>query len=147
MSSNMSKGIQFGNLTSLPVSYVNATGNWAGINATPDNRTQYNVTVSYDSNVNVDFCVNGSTLATTGGATIGSANYTWADSKSNNATDPWPAPGNHTISASYVAGMKNVAPGSAIFYRFWLNVSAATTPGVYNNTVYFQGVPTGDTCS
>jgi hypothetical protein len=144
LSSNLTYGINFGNVTNLPSFYINASANYANESRT---QTQYFVNISSDSNVNADICVKSTRLNTSAGNEIGLANYTWSDSKSNNVTDPWPAPGNHTMSESYITGMRGIAPSNSAYYRFWLNVSAATAPGVYNNTVYFQAVTAGNPCA
>ncbi len=140
-SNALSDGINFGNLSTLPVTHQNATANY---NAT---ETNFNITVSSDSNVAMDFCIKANAgLETTGGASIiGLPNYTWSGSATNDEGNP-AVPG-VSLTTSYVAADTNIAGGSAENFRFWLNVSATTPAGTYNNTLYFKGLPTGDSCT
>lgn len=65
MSTNLSDGIRFGNITALPATNQNASHNYDGVNTTISNTTGNNVlpgtsmwmNVSTDSNVRVDFCI------------------------------------------------------------------------------------------
>jgi len=139
----LSGGIDFGNVNSLPAYHVNATHNY---NSTNDNKTEYYITVSSASNVNVDFCVKAnSDLRTSGGDVIGLGNFTWEDDTTNSATVP--AVYGSSLTTSYVTGSTAVAPGNDNYYRFWLNISASQAVGTYNNTVHFQGVQQGTSCS
>ncbi len=148
-SGNLSDGIDFGNITSLPATDTNATMdynsteqpmNWA-------NETLYWIELDYDSNTNVDFCVRSTTFNTSGGDEIGLGNYTWNDSLSNNFTEPsLTYSGPMYTNQSYKKGLANLVPGNNATYRFWLDVPAYVNPGTYNSTVWFRGVPTGDSC-
>lgn len=134
-------GIDFGTISSLPVTNQNATGNYDG-----SDNTLYNISVSQDSNVNVDFCIKADNFNTSGGDEIGLGNYTFSNSSVSNAT--LPALGDAiAITAAYQDVGQAVTPGNSDHYRFWLSVPAAQNPGKYNNTVYFQGVQTGTACS
>jgi hypothetical protein len=141
LSNNLSYAIDFGTINTLPTYWQNGTANY---NAS--NQTEYYVSVSFDSNVNADFCVKADgPLNTTGGDYIGLGNYTWEDDLANNFTNP--APYGQAMNISYITGTTGVTPSSDNYYRFWLNVSAGQAAGTYNNTVYFQGVPTGNSCT
>ena len=147
MSGNLSDGIDFGSITSLPATDVNASlnynstvhpGQWA-------NETLYWIEVDSDSNTNVDFCVRSTNFNTSGGAEIELGNYTWADNTTNEYD--YPALTDATaITNSYDKGNADVAPGENNTYRFWLDVPAYIDPGTYNSTVWFKGVPYGDSC-
>ncbi len=141
LSSNLTNGINFGSISSLPAIYHNATVNYA------PNASAYYITISNDSNRPVDFCVKASLMNSSGGDSILLGNYTWKDADNTNLTTPTPAGGYKNMSTMYIKGRTNVAAGTSNFYRFWLNVSASQAPGTYNNTVYLQGVPTGTGCS
>jgi hypothetical protein len=146
-SANLSAGIDFGTIATVPALGLNATYNYNGTsNKTWTNETLYWISVSEDSNKAVDFCVLGEALNTSGGDEIGLNNYTWSDSTSNNLTLPvqW---GDTSMTTSYAAGSTNVGVGSNNYYRFFLNITAGQAAGTYNNTVTFQGVPNGDSCS
>ncbi|UCD07696.1 MAG: hypothetical protein JSW41_01865 [Candidatus Aenigmatarchaeota archaeon] len=148
-SGNLSDGIDFGNITSLPATDTNATMNFNSTEQPMNwaNETLYWIELSYDSNTNVDFCIRSTTFNTTGGDEIALGNYTWNDSLINNYIKP-----NLTYSSplydnnTYKKGLTNAAPGDNDTYRFWLDVPAYVNPGTYNSTVWFKGVPTGDPC-
>jgi len=142
-STNLTGGIDFGTISTLPVRGVNATGNYNFSN----NKTVYYVSISPDSNSAVDFCIKADAFNTSGGAEIGLGNYTWSDFAANNITHPEPYPTITGMSTNYITGSLAVAVGSDNAYRFFLNVTAAQPPGTYNNTVNIQGVPTGDSCT
>ena len=148
-SNNLTAGIVFPTQSSVPQLKINATHNY-----NTSNHTEYYVTVSADSNTAVDFCINGTALNTSAGAVIGIGNYTWNSTTGNNSvtatnltfpSDPGLA-GKELILA-YVASDSNVAIGNSSWYRFWLNISTGQAAGTYNNTVNFQGVTKGDTCT
>ncbi len=142
-SSNLSAGIDFGTIAVLPIAQANGTGNY---NPITSNVTEYNITVSTDSNTAVDFCIRANApLSTAGGAaTIGLGNYTWANSTTTTALVP--AKFGKPINTSFQPETKGVSPGQSNHYRFWLNVSAAQEPGFYNNTIFFRAVPTLSPC-
>jgi len=139
-SDNLSQGINFGQISSLPTVMQNATLNY---NAT--DQTEYYISVSNDSNVNVDFCMKADALNTTGGSEIPLFNYKWNSSTATNMTKP--APNGTSMAIAYGAVRSGMTHPSNLYFRFWLNISASQAPGTYNNTVFFQGVPTGDPCT
>lgn len=147
-SGNLSDGIDFGNITSLPATDTNATMDYNGTtNQSWANETLYWIELDYDSNTNVDFCVRSTTFNTSGGDEIGLGNYTWNDSLSNNFSEPsLTYSGPMYTNQSYKKGLANLVPGNNATYRFWLDVAAYVNPGTYNSTVWFKGVPTGDSC-
>ena len=140
-SSELSDGINFGTVTTLPSSNINATDNY---NAT--NMTTLDIAVSQDSNTAVDFCIMADgNLNTTGGAEILLANETWDDNTTNSLY--WPALNQSaSLTTSYVKGSTSVPIGGKNYYRFWLNVTAGVEAGLYNNTIYFKGVTAGNPC-
>ncbi|MBI2584195.1 MAG: hypothetical protein HYW25_05990 [Candidatus Aenigmarchaeota archaeon] len=156
LSTNLSKGIEFGTITLLPANQTNATANYAnttGGGGPGDlNITLYNVTLSSDSTENADFCVraNGDMCTSACSSRIGIANITWAANTTNNLTHPptgvFRALFGRSMATGFDKGDINLAPGGVTHYRFWLNVSGAQAAGDYNNTVDFRAVSTGDAC-
>ncbi|MFC2143310.1 hypothetical protein ACFLQN_02835 [Candidatus Aenigmatarchaeota archaeon] len=143
-------GIDFGNLTALPAVDQNATLNYMPAGAESDvNYTGYNMSVSIDSNVNIDGCIKANDSLKSGSNLIGLPNYTWANmSTTNGANTFWsPAIANSTeITTSDVKSASGVAPGNDILYRFWLDVAVSTNPGTYTNTVELKAIKADDTC-
>src|SRR3989338_9335280 len=134
-SDNLTQGITFESIVSLPATDVNATANYNN-----SNQTGYFVTVSSDSNVNVDFCFKAdSAFNTEGGDESGLGNWTYDDSQVNNLTSP-ALISQKEINTSYVKGESNLFPGNSNYYRFWLDIPAAQAAGTYNNTVTFKAV-------
>jgi hypothetical protein len=149
ISANLSDGIDFGSIESLPAVNHNASLNWNDTNYPTENdgnETLYYMTVETDSNTPVDLCIRATELNTSGGLEIGIGNYTFADNQTNNIT--WPgAVDQYTMSTTaYVAADTNVPVGDSSYFRFWLDVPATTASGTYNNTVTFLGRPTGVAC-
>jgi len=150
MSVNLTDGIQFGTISALPATNQNATHNYDGANTTDGGGT-YNqstsmwMNVSTDSNTAVDFCVKADALNTSAGDAIGLANESYSNYTATNFTVPRLAK-EVGLTTSYVTAGLNTAAGSNNYYRFWLDVPAATPTGVYNNTVNFKGVATGGAC-
>lgn len=143
MSSNLSSGILYGSVDTLPATNINASHNYDGASS---GSTMY-ITVSTDSNTNVDFCTKANDdLKTSGGADVlGLGNETYAVSSTTDLSNP--ALSSETgLTTSYVKSGTNIAKGSANYYRFWLDIPAAQAPGTYNNTISFEGVATGGSC-
>ena len=146
-SGNLSDGISFGTITTLPATDVNATKNYnSTINDSWYNETLYWIAVSSDSNTPVDLCLKGDAFNTSGGAYIDLTNYNWSDNVTNNVTWPSLSGSNNLTNESYLKGSTNVAAGENNSYRFWLSVPAAQEAGTYNNTLYFKAVQTGQAC-
>jgi hypothetical protein len=141
LSTNLSGGIDFGTISTVPATDVNATGNLNG----SLNQTLYYITVSGDSNTAVDFCQNASNFAA-GANQIGVGNQSYSFSNvTNNQTLP-----NFTVSTAfttaYVAGATGVVRNTNTTYRFFLDVPSAQAAGTYTNNVAFKGVATGAGC-
>ena len=139
---NLSNGIQFGNVNTLPATNINATHDYDG----PSDETTYTVDVSTDSNTNIDFCTKASSGLTSPALdVIGVGNETY--SADNSTTSTIPALGSETsFTTSYVKAQNVTAPGNSSYWRFWLDIPAAQPSGDYNNTVYFKGVVSGLSC-
>jgi len=149
MSTNLSNGIEFGTISTLPVTSQNATDNHNGVNTTvgspANSSTSMWMNVSTDSNADVDFCILATTLNTSSGDYIGLGNETYYNSSQTNHS--LPAIGSETsITSSYVKAGPDVVAGNEVYYRFWLDVPAATPTGTYNNTVSFKGISAGGSC-
>lgn len=148
LSANLTDGIQFGNVTTLPALAQNATHNYdSSSNTTPvAPGTSFWANVSTDSNTHVDFCLKGNAnLTNTGGDRIELGNETYANNTASNASLPDPAL-EVAFTAAYVKAGPNISEGSNNYYRFWLDIPAGTPTGTYNNTVSFKGVSTGGNC-
>lgn len=140
-SDNLTQGITFESIVSLPATDVNATANYNN-----SNQTGYFVTVSSDSNVNVDFCFKAdSAFNTEGGDEIGLGNWTYSQNATNNLTIP-NLNAAVEIRLNYSNGTTGVSPSNSNYYRFWLDIPAAQAAGTYNNTVTFKAVQTGNSC-
>jgi len=138
LSSNLSGGIIFGTLDSTGSNNNNATGNYA--DSPTDNSSQFFVNVSADSNTGVNFSLKADgPMNTSGGDEIGLGNESYA----NATTTTFAAPAlvnEVNFTTAFVDAGYNVSAGSGIYYRFWLDVPAATPVGTYNNTVSFKGM-------
>lgn len=142
MSENLTDGIQFGNISELPATNVNATHN----NDSNGQNTTFWMNVSADSNSAVDFCLKGySGLETGGGDVITIENETYHNHSNTSATTP-DVTSEVSFTTSYVNAGPNVTAGSLVYYRFWLDVPEATASGTYNNSVSFKGVVHGGSC-
>ncbi len=134
MSSNLSAGIAFGSADTLPAINLNATAN----NNSEGDTTLF-INISSDSNTGVDFCIKADAdlYDSVGDNTLAAGNESFANATSASG----PVVGNEVslITAEYVwAGNQTV--GNDIYYRFWLDIPAATESGTYNNTITFKGV-------
>jgi len=140
--SNLSSGISFGNVATLPAINLNATHNYDGLNT----GTSYCVNVSNDGNTPVDVCLKADgAMNNSGGDVIGLANETYANASLTNIT--LPTLGNDlSFTINYVKAGENIPAGNSSYYRFWLDIPAAQPSGDYNNTVYFKGVTTTLSC-
>ncbi len=149
-SANLSAGINFGAIAVLPISQANGTGNYNPTNISGPisnfgNVTEYNITVSTDSNSAVDFCIRANApLSIPGADEIGLGNYTWQNSTIANSSEPLKF--GKRITTSFQDDTKSISPGGSNHYRFWLNVSASQAPGTYNNTIHFKAIPLSGIC-
>ena len=137
LSTNLSEGILFGSITSLPASDWNATHNFDGDSS---GSTMF-VNVSQDSNTAVDICIKANTHLTDSGNgnILGIGNETYRNSTTTDGSNP-PGPSNSImLNTTYVKGGA-ISPASLSYYRFWLDVPSATPSGTYNNSVSFKGV-------
>ena len=140
---NLSDGIIFGNITTLPATNVNATHNYDGAST----GSTMCVNVSEDANTAIDFCTKANDHLTSVGAdTIELGNETYANSTVTSAGTPGAAANSTAVTTSYVKSGNAVAAGGVNYYRFWLDVPASQPSGDYNNTVYFKGVTTTLAC-
>ena len=147
MSTNLSIGIEFGNLSTLPATNENASHNYDGDNSTVGgDGTSFHVNVSSDSNTAVDFCIKADDdMKTSGGDVLTAGNESWNNNTDNNFSLPSLA-SETALTLSYVQAGASVAIGGTNNYRFWLDVPAGQASGNYNNTVSFKGVSAGGSC-
>ncbi len=143
MSINLSDGIYFGNVSSLPAINQNATHNY-------DNGslgTTMFMNVSTDSNTNVDFCIDANdNLKSSGGDQIVIGNESYANATTTNSSHPVLV-SEVALTTGYVMAGPNISAGSNIYYRFWLDVPTGIPSGNYNNTINFKGISTGGSCT
>ena len=146
---NLSDGIDFGTIETLPTTNQNASLNFNDTNYPSENdgnETLYFITVEYDSNTAVDLCIIADALNTSGGDERGIGNYTFANNQTNNYTLPGPVDFYTMSTSSYVAADTNIPVLSNSYFRFWLDVPATQPTGTYNNTVTILGTSTGVSC-
>jgi hypothetical protein len=152
-STNMTTdGIKFF-ISTLPAINKSAHGNSVG---DISNGTATFLTVEYDSNVNVKFCLKSNDSLRSADNIIDIYNYYWSNSTINNGTMPHLGDISAlNISTAKTFGLNNgtytqandvITPGSSDFFRFWLSVGASQNPGTYTNQVNFKGVQTGVAC-
>jgi len=141
-SNNLSEGIIFGTIASLPATNQNASHNYDGAS----NGTSMYINVSLDGNTNVDFCIKANApLTSLGGDTLNVGNETYSNSTTTSISLPSLATKN-SLNLSYVKSGNNITTGGINYYRFWLDVPVAQYPGDYNNTISFKGIQTGISC-
>jgi len=141
-SGNLSEGIFFGSIYSLPALNINATQNYGG----SINGTEYYINVSTDSNSNVDFCIKASgNMQNLASDAIGLDNETYSHYDLTNSSVP-EISSDTPLTISYVQSGSNIPIGGANYYRFWLDIPAGQPSGDYNNTISFKGVEYGTSC-
>jgi len=136
LSTPLASGVQFGQLN-------------PGTSDNPSTTCQNyacNITVSSDTNVNVDIVLKANAPLTRQGGTetIPNSGYTW------NSTDGTTMPSlpGYELSTSYDYTNKvgsNLAPGELRTWQAWLDIPSGQIAGNYNNTLYFCGQQTGTT--
>ncbi len=143
MSQNLADGIVFEEVSTLPASNKNADHNSDGAGS---GTTSY-ITLSTDSNTDVDFCIKASDdlYDSVGGNRIALNQESYANSLTTDIDNPALA-SEVSLTAGYVKAGEGITRGNSNYYRFWLDVPAATEPGSYENIVYFKGVETGGSC-
>jgi len=143
LSTNLSEGIKFGNLST--VTEANATSN-NDLNVTL-NTTGYFINVSTDATINVDICIKANSDMTSSDAdVIGLANETYSNATTNSGTVPAISQ-EVSLTTSGVKAGQDLSPGDDDFFRFWLNISSTVPTGDYNNTITFEGLETGTACT
>jgi hypothetical protein len=136
LSPNLAAGVQFGNVD--PGTNDNP--------ATNCDNNLCNITVSSDTNVNVDIVLKANAALTRQGGTetIPNSGYTW-----NATTSPTiPELPGYALQITYDYTNKvgsNLAPGTTVIWKAWLDIPARQRAGTYNNTLYFCGDETGTT--
>lgn len=131
ITSALSGGIQFGSLN--PNTADNPTSTCASLAC--------NISVSADSNVNVDIMLKANApLTRTAGGTIGYGNYTWNDT---DATVQPIVTGSTALSGTYTSIQDNNVASAKRAWDAFLDVPSGQTAGVYNNTLSFCGEEAG----
>jgi len=142
MSSNLSGGILFGSIDTLPAVNLNASGN-----NNSGGSSSFLINVSSDSNTAVDFCLkaNADLYDSTGGNTLAIGNESYANATTTSASIPVLSQ-EVSFTTSYVKAGEGIGIGNGSYYRFWLDIPSGTASGTYNNTISFEGVETGTSC-
>lgn len=140
--SNLSEGISFGSVSTLPATDINGTHNYDGTST----ETTYCINVSSDGNTPIDFCTKANAdLASDALDVILLGNESYANATSTNVTIPT-LTSQVALTTTYVKAGNNISVGGINYYRFWLDIPAAQPSGDYNNSVYFKGVQTTLEC-
>ena len=144
-STNLTTGIIFEPIYTLPVSDDNATGNW--VNPPTDNSSDYWANVSDDGNLEVNFCLRANGAMQNGvGDSIGLGNESYAGNvTSSNFTSP-SVDDEISFTTSYVEATSNIYPGNVTYWRFWLDVPVGQAVGDYSNTVQFKAIADPEVC-
>ena len=144
--SNLSSGIWFGDVSSLPATDLNGSHNYDNTYPTLNGST-YCVNISTDGNSAVDVCIKADDhLRSPANDVIGLNNETYSNfTWTTNMTHPLLG-SQSSITTSYAKSSVNVGVGNWSYYRFWLDIPVAQPSGTYNNTVSFKGVTTSSAC-
>ena len=138
----LSQGIQFGTVSFLPATNVNASHNYDGLL----NSTTYMIFVSNDSNSDVDFCIKANHgLQDTSLDLIGLGNETYSAYNKTNITYPRLS-AETPMTTGYIKAQSNINVGNSSYWRFWLDIPAPQPAGNYNNTVSFEGILPQGSC-
>jgi len=117
--------IDFGNSLNPGTSDINGTDNYI---MSPG--TGYNVTVSGISTSNANITILGNDLVD-GANVIGVGNITWQASTTSNIDAALVPTGSNPITGAVVDIATNIAPSSATYYRFWMDVPSDSVAGNY----------------
>ena len=123
---------------SVPVVNLSANGN------NDTGVTQYDVLIDA-SGTTVDLYMKAdSNLTTGGGDSIGLSNETFAFNTTNSTV---PSDVKRALTLNYSDNLigENLANGTYVYLKFFLNVPASQPPGTYSNNVSITAVPYGDT--
>ena len=144
-SANLTSGIIFEDIISLPVTDDNATGNW--VDVPTDNSSGYWAIVDTDGNIPIDFCLHANgAMTTSGGGVIGLGNETYTSNvTSSNFTSPYIGD-QIALQTSSTETSSDIYPGNYTYWRFWLDVPAAQEAGSYNNTLTFKAIAFSESC-
>jgi hypothetical protein len=138
-SSNLSEGIYFGTIYSLPSIDTNASRNYVE----PTNITHYYINVSNDSNTLVDFCIKASgDMLNSASDAIGLANETYSNSISTNSSVPLQS-SKVSLSTNYVLIASDLGDQSTVYLKFYLDAPASQPAGIYTNNLEFKAVTHG----
>ena len=125
-------------VVSVPVVNLSANGN------NDTGVTQYDVLIDA-SGTTVDLYMKAdSNLTTGGGDSIGLSNETFAFNTTNSTV---PSDVKRALTLNYADNLigENLANGTYVYLKFFLNVPASQPPGTYSNNVSITAVPYGDT--
>lgn len=126
-SSYLSGGINF-SVSSLPAINLSANGNnGAGV-------TSYNITITLDEGTADLWIKANGNLDKAGGGSIALVNEKYSYSTSDNTV---PSGTKTSLTTSYNKIVGNLASGTTVYLKFYLNVTSGTASGVYNNTLSF----------
>ena len=125
LTTSLAGGITFGNLDPNTINASSLTCN----------NKQCNISVSSDTNVNVDIMAKINAYLTRQGGTETIQTHYW-----NSSTTQQPANPAYQFSTSYDYTHKvgsNLPYSSNVIFNSWLTIATGQVPGVYNNTIYY----------
>jgi len=131
LSTPLAGGIEFGNLDPNTINSSSLTCQNLGCN----------ISVSSDSNVNVDVVVKVNAPLTRQGGTETIETQYWNSSLTQQPSSPA-----YQFQTSYDYTHKvgsNLEPGSNVIFNTWVTIPGGQKAGVYNNTIYFCACKTG----
>jgi len=135
-------GIVWTNIATLPATDFPADADYIGA---LNDLTDYYISVSSDSNINVDMCISANQPLTSGLNTIPLSGYGWAWNLLNDINNPSLASSTSMLTM-YASAGTTITPGSNDYFRYWLDVPSGQAAGTYTNTINFKGVQTGQPC-
>lgn len=139
LSTELGNGVLFGTLD------PDTTDNDATQNNETSGETYYYVEAGAANNVNIDNCIKNDQSLTKGSDTIDNGNYTYNWTATTD--DSVPGHSNTSITTAYVKTQHtDIAAGAKSYSRFWLDVPAEQSAGIYNNTISIKGIQTGQSC-
>jgi len=108
-------------------------------NASGNMEDEYNITVESTTTCNVDLYIRGDDLERVAGEyTIGAGNISWSNVSNDYATS-------HKMNHTWALINESVSPGTNTTTYYWMNAPYAVADGLYNGSIYIEGVERGET--
>ena len=122
--------ISFGDLT------PGDTDENAALNNLGSSAPGYYLTLSADSNTNVQTCLHGAGDFSGGSETMSLGNLKWDGNQTGSSSSP-PLSAAQSMTTSKVRSSTTLAAGNNEYYRFWMDVPGATAVEDYSTTITF----------